>query len=110
MVVPEASNALVAAGVSVDAGSPTLRVDASVPLVLQPLRGDSNVPLGYVPLFSELGIRWHLPGGKHTLRAGLFSIAPGVGWQARLAESTLEVAVHSFEGTTLGRVGLTRGF
>jgi hypothetical protein len=100
-----------AAGLAVDAGGEKVRVDLSAPVVaLLEVDFESEfIPVGIPTLFSEAGVRFEVAKG-HAVRVGTASLAPGVSWQGRFEQATVEVALHGFSQAGFARASVSRTF
>ncbi len=94
-------NAGFGAGASVSARWDKVAFDATVPLVFfgEP---DEETPI-YLPwLFPDANVSFVL-GRGHSVRVGLLSLAPGVGWQYTGSRLIARVDVHSLGLITAGK-------
>jgi hypothetical protein len=100
------------AGVAFDAGSETVRVDASLPLVgalkEAGMRAEPFVLLP-VAVIGELGVRWAV-GERSSLRAGMLGFLPGVDWQRQIGDDgkLLQIGVHGLGVANTLRLGFSQ--
>lgn len=92
---------LVFGGLAVETGWEHVRFDTSMPLVGIG-DGDFMTP-DEIFYFAEAGVSFGF-GEHHSLRLGMASVAPGIGWRSQFGPAFVEARLHTIGSFTAGNV------